>query len=103
MVATTPNEVNSPAYKNAATVRQAASLQVVRDLAGGTPRMRERSTTYLPREDGESGTAYNVRLSRSLLFNTYMKVLHGLVGMALKKNPELESDVPTLLTQHVED
>lgn len=99
----TLKEVNSPAYKNAATLRQEASLAVVRNLAGGTKRMRECRTTYLLMEDGESLTAYEVRLARSLLFNTFVKVREGLIGMALKKNPELQSDVPAQLKEHVED
>jgi hypothetical protein len=94
MATPTPNEVNSPAYINAATQRQAKSLAVVRDLSGGTERLRESSTTYLPMEAGEGGEAYAVRLSRSLLFNTFVKVREGLIGMALKKrNPEAESDI----------
>jgi hypothetical protein len=54
-------------------------------------------------EAGESIQAYQVRLSRSLLFNTFIKVREGLIGMALKRNPELEPDVPTQLKAHVED
>jgi hypothetical protein len=102
-MADTPKEVNSPAYRNVATERQAKPLVVVRDLAAGTERLRERGGAYLPMEAGESGQAYQVRLSRSLLFNTFVKVREGLIGMALKKNPELEPDVPAPLKQHVED
>lgn len=65
--------------------------------------MREKGELYLPKEAGESGTAYTVRLLRSLLFNTFVKVREGLIGMALKRNPELESDVPAQLREHVED
>lgn len=102
-MADTPKEVNSPAYKNAATVRQEAALNIVRDLAGGTARMRERGQTYLPMEAGESMQAYQVRLARSLLFNTFVKVREGLIGMALKRNPDLEPDVPLQIQQHWED
>lgn len=106
----TPNEVNSPAYVNAATQRQAKSLTIVRDLDGGTERLRECGEIYLPKEAGESDQAYKVRLSRSLLFNTFVKVREALIGMGLKKrNPEAESDieldtdVPPLLKAHCED
>jgi len=109
-MADTPNEVNSPAYKNAAWTRQQPALTVVRDLAGGTPAMRKASTTYLPMEAGEGLTAYEVRLARSLLFNTFVKVREGLIGMALKRrNPEAESDielgpdVPPILKTQCED
>jgi len=58
-------------------------------------------------EDGESVTAYDVRLARSLLFNTFVKVREGLVGMALKKNPDLnpedETPVPEIVQEHAED
>src|ERR1043165_2109023 len=102
-MATTPNEVNSPAYRNAATTRQQEALTIVRDLSGGTPALRKAGGTYLPMEAGESGTAYQVRLARSLLFNTFVKVREGLIGMALKKNPELEPDVPPQIRKHIED
>jgi len=102
-MAETLQEVNSPAYINASTARQAKSLIIIRDLDGGTERLRECGATYLPMEAGESITAYGVRLKRSLLFNTFVKVREGLIGMALKKNPELESDVPTLIKTQVED
>lgn len=90
--------------------------------------MRESRTTYLPMEAGESDTAYNVRLARSLLFNTFVKVREGLVGIALKPrhkpkplasptdeqaDPEidesndgdiqLKGDVPLQLREHIED
>lgn len=65
--------------------------------------MREKGETYLPKEEGEGHTGYQVRLKRSLLFNTFVKVREGLIGIALKKNPELEPDVPPLLRTHIED
>ncbi len=127
-MANLPNEVNSPAYKNVAWIRQQPALILVRDLAGGTAVLRAKGQTYLPMEAGESAQAYQVRLSRSLLFNTFVKVREGLIGMALKprrKKPDpgigtgegsqpdtsqtapsdigLESDVPLILRQQIED
>lgn len=98
---------DQPSYVNAATTRQSAALQVVRDLAGGTARLRQCRGTYLPMEPGEHIKAYDVRLARSLLFNTFVKVREGLIGMALKKNPDLnppdEDPVPTTIQNHWED
>ena len=104
------NQPDNPSYKCEAATRQLPSLEIVRDLAGGTPAMRKAGEKYLPSEEGESRKAYFVRLSRSLLFNTFVKVREGLIGMALKKrNPEADSDielgddVPPLIREHVED
>lgn len=94
--------------------------------------MRECGATYLPMENGEAPGAYQVRLARSLLFNTFVKVREGLIGMALKKRGakkkqqnagdnqvaddskkpsppaddsdiQLDTDVPLILKQHRED
>jgi len=97
------NDANSPAYRNAAWTRQQPALTLVRDLAGGTPVIRAKGETYLPKEAGESQTAYDVRLARSLLFNTFVKVREALIGMALKRNPELQDDVPAQIKSDIED
>lgn len=94
---------DTPAYVSKSAQKQRAALQIIRDLSAGTPRMRERGEAYLPKEAGESQTAYDVRRVRSLLFNTFVKVREGMIGIALKKNPELEPDVPAILKTHIED
>lgn len=128
MATSTANQPDSPSYKCTAAQRQEESLTVVRDLAGGTPQMRKKGEVYLPKEAGESDQAYRVRLARSLLFNTFIKVREGLIGMALKPrkkpNPlpdangetpdaeidesndgdiQLKEDVPPPLRAHIED
>lgn len=94
---------DTPAYVSKSAQKQRAALQIIRDLSAGTRRMRECGETYLPKEAGESDAAYKVRLARSLLFNTFVKVREGMIGIALKKNPELEPDVPAILKTHTED
>ena len=105
-------QTNSPAYVNASSQKQARSLNVVRDLSGGTEVMRDRGEIYLPKEQGESVTAYDARKKRTLLFNTHNKTLEGLLGIALKKNPDLKEGkgadgkpdpVPELIRMHWED
>jgi hypothetical protein len=102
---------DTPAYVSKSAQNQRKALQIIRDLSAGTPRMRERGQTYLPMEAGESSTAYGVRLSRSLLFNAFVKVREGMIGIALKKNPNLDGEdaegnpdpVPDVVKAHAED
>lgn len=99
----TLNEMDQPDFRCPAAVSMAVSLEIVRDLAGGTPQMRKKAEKYLPKEPGEKEKSYRVRLARSLLFNTFVKVREGLVGMAFKENPVLGDDVPLQIKQHLED
>ena len=46
----------------------AGSWDLVHDLLGGTRAMREAGSKWLPREDSEGRKAFDVRLSRSILF-----------------------------------
>ena len=55
--------------------------------------MRKAGIRYLPQEQGEKQESYNIRLLRSLLFNTYVKVREGLLGIALK--PKRKPQLPT--------
>jgi hypothetical protein len=99
----TEDQVNKPDYKNAAFKRMAAALQVVRDVAGGTARMRECGETYLPREPGEKDQEYKARLARSVFFNAYRKTREALVGMVFRENPKIGEDVSEIVKQQLEN
>lgn len=53
---------------------------ICRDLMGGTERMREKSTEYLPKEAAEAQTDYEVRLNRTWLFNGFKRTVLDLSG-----------------------
>lgn len=63
--------------------------ELVLDLLGGTPVMRERATKWLPQEPNESNEAYEVRLNRTFLFNIYKRTVESLVGSAFNRNIEV--------------
>lgn len=54
-------------------------------LLGGTLRMRELGTKYLPKEQRESDDAYKVRLNRTVLYNVFKRVINSLAGNAFQK------------------
>ena len=63
-------------------------------LRGGTPAMRAAGKDYLPAYEREPPERYEVRLNRSVLTNLYAKTSDKLVGKPLKKDIELNEDVP---------
>lgn len=70
-----------------------ADLALPKALHGGTKTMRLAGKTYLPKEDGETKTSYNSRLSRSVLVNYYRRTLEKLVGQAFEEDIEA-NDIP---------
>lgn len=56
------------------------------DLLGGTLKMREKAEKWLPKEEGESQRHYDIRLSRSVLFEGYADALDRIVSKPFKKS-----------------
>jgi hypothetical protein len=94
---------NMPSTPSPTVQRQMPALALVRDLWGGTERLREKSTTYLPQAPGEASENYNVRLYRSVLVNFFRRTVDGLVGLVFRKDPKLGDDVPLLIKEHWEN
>jgi len=98
----TVKDPNKPDYRNAISMAMETDLEIVRDLAKGTRRIRSKKK-YLPQEDRESDTSYKIRVGRSLLFNTFVKTRNALVGMGFKTDPVLDTDVPPQVRADLED
>jgi hypothetical protein len=94
MVKTKVADTNRADYRCKAHFSMAADLELVRDCERGTPAIKARTTSYLPKWPGETTKTYNLRLKIAVFFNTYRKIKNGLVGMICKTNPELGSDIP---------
>lgn len=82
---------------------QQPDLLMVRDLAAGPGRIRERKTVYLPQAPAENARSYNSRLMRSVFINFYLKTVRGLTGFIFRKDPELGDDVPPMIVEHAEN
>lgn len=67
---------------------------MVRTLVRGTHAMRATGKRYLPKEPAESEPAYEVRKSRSVLFNATEKTISDMVGRVFVKDIVLKEDVP---------
>lgn len=89
--------------------------EIVRDVAGGTLRLRGQIaparaantggasvSKYLPKFPAEHADDYVTRLATSTLFNAYGRTVQGLVGMVFKKNPALAEDVPEVIRGNTE-
>jgi hypothetical protein len=92
-----------PDYANAAHTSMSKAWTIVKDVSGGTARMREAATTYLPQEPAEKSPAYNRRLNRSVFFNAYDRTRDALVGMVFKNDPKVGDDVPGEIQNHLEN
>lgn len=94
---------NLPSQPNKAAKAQAAAVERVRDLWGGTAKLHEKSTQYLPKAPGEEYDAYQQRLTRSVFFNAFRRAVEGLTGLIFRKDPALGEDVPPLIEEHWEN
>ncbi|UOF80052.1 phage portal protein [Caudoviricetes sp.] len=84
-------KINEPC---AAYVEMAHHWRLIEDLRGGTPRMRERSTLWLPQEDGESNAQHENRLKRSVLYEGYTDTVDKLATRPFDQNISIRGTVP---------
>lgn len=83
-----------PSTLSPAAKAQVQSTTLMRDVVRGTPKIRSRSTVYLPKAPGEDPQNYGIRLERSVFFNVTGRTIDGLVGQVFQKDPVLSDDVP---------
>lgn len=62
------------------------------DVISGTHRLREMAYKYLPRLEGESNNAYEIRIEKAVLKNIYKKTLTKAIGNMLKNGITTELD-----------
>lgn len=93
-------DVSTPSTKNQEMVLRS---KPIRDLMGGTHRMRTMRELYLPREEAESAKAYENRVRRSVLFNATAKTVGDMTGKVFTKAIILEDDVPAPIVALAED
>ena len=65
-------------------------LRLIHDLIGGTATMRRAGARWLPREDGESWSAWRARVHRSVLFNGVGRLVQVLSGNPFRKDVLLQ-------------
>ena len=94
---------NRPDYRCAELERVQPSIDLVRDLSGGTKVMREKGKTYLPQEPRETDANYKIRLERSVLFEAYKRTRESLVGIVFKKEIIFGEDIPEIIQTQLED
>ena len=96
-------KADKPNYQNADYKDMQPAWTIVRDVSGGTVRMRQVGKTYLPKEVAEEPKAYNCRLNRSVFFNAYKRTRGALTGMVFKRNPTIAEDVPPEIVKQLEN
>jgi hypothetical protein len=94
---------DKPSTLSPSAERQRGPLALVRDLWGGTDRLRERAQLYLPQAPGEKAQFYRQRLARTVFFNAFRRAVEGLVGLVFRKDPVLSEDVPAQIQAHWEN
>lgn len=94
---------NLPSTLSPAAEAQQAALVMVRDLAGGPEKVRERSTVYLPQAPGEDPQNYRNRLARSVYLNAFAQTIEGLTGFVFRRDPVLGDDVAPSIAVHWEN
>src|SRR5512146_2144402 len=90
-------EDNLPSTVSPCAAKQATVVAMIRDMWGGTERIRAASTKYLPKAPGEQADDYRDRLNRSVFFNAFRSAIEGLTGCVFRKDPILGDDVPAVI------
>lgn len=89
-----PNQTDQPDAARIAYLASIEAVETCRAVYGGTRAMREAGDRFLPRFPLEEDDAYEDRLARAVLYNAFKRTVKGLAGMAFRKDPALEDDVP---------
>ena len=79
-------------------------LRLIHDLIGGTATMRQAGAKWLPREEGESWSAWRARLNRSVLFNGIGRLVQVLSGNPFRQDLQLNDAHKSIkqLTQNMD-
>lgn len=80
-----------------------AERELPRALMGGTAAMRKAAKKYLPQEPQESGEAYDIRLSRTFLFNGFAKTVRDMAGKVFAKPIGIGEDMPAEFERYAEN
>ena len=80
---------------------QAEAIRTCRDVYGGTLRLRQERTRYLPEQPREEERAYSIRLQKSVLFEAYRRTVSGLTGLIMRRPPRLAEDLPGKLADWI--
>jgi len=94
---------DNPSVPGVVHKRQQTALTVVRDVYTGTMRLRGKKATYLPQFPREPNDAYRDRLKTAVLYNAFRRTVQGLVGMAFRKDPETDDEMPEEMDAHTEN
>lgn len=66
-------------------------VKAIRTIMAGTQSMRDAGEAYLPKEPGESQTAYDARRKRTVLFNAFRKTVQDMAGRVFAKEVMIEN------------
>lgn len=94
------SDVSTP---NAAHTALMEAIDLPRTLMGGTRAMRAAGRKYLPQEPGEEDKAYEHRLAKSTLYNSFKKTVHSMVGKPFGVPIALGDDIPEEFKPWLED
>lgn len=85
---------NLPNVTNSWYDSQVPVWTFLQDLLDGQDAVKAKTATYLPKDVGEDDVDYKNRLALALFFEDYRDCVVGLTGLAFRKPPVLNSDVP---------
>lgn len=92
-----------PAHPSHSYLAMAPRWHKMESVLGGTERMKQEGTTYLPMHMGEEKDRYAERLAGALLWNQTELTLEGWVGRPFAEPLKLNDDVPEQIKALEED
>ena len=101
IISTGISRFDSPATEGLAYTQMAVHWNLPQDLVGGTRQMRKKGRTWLPQNPRESDKAYEARLKRTFLLNTYKRTVDSLAAQPFIKAVQVDNVPPEL--QYLEE
>jgi len=91
------------AKQSAAVSEMAKEWPLIAALMGGTPKMREAATAFLPRWPNEAQDSYDARLQTATLFPAFRRTVSVMAGKPFSKPLTLSKDTPEQIVQWAKD
>jgi hypothetical protein len=94
---------NSVRKRSAKIEAMAECWPMIKALLGGTGKMREAGTTYLPQWPNEDQGFYNARLGTATLFPAFARTIDVLCGKPFSRPLTYGEDTPKTILEYCED
>lgn len=87
--------------KHAEYDNRIASWEMCRDVAGGTDKVKDKGTKYLPKLSGQDANEYEAYKRRADFYGAFARTVQGIGGAVFRRPPTVE--IPDLYADYTDD